>query len=76
MAPDRDFDQTFVYFLKILDFAPLGVAATPQAPPLDSTWLAGVFAKYLELFRTRTLGAALENRIYLTKIGYGTPHSK
>ena len=66
-ASDWDFGQIFPYFLEILNFAPLVVAGTSWAPPLDSKWLPGVFAKYFELLRTRSLGAALENQNYLKK---------
>ena len=59
-----------MYFLKILDFASLVVAGTPWAPPLDFTWLPGVFAKYLELFRVPTPGAAHENTEIISKNGW------
>ena len=68
-SPRLGFWSDFGVFFGNLDFAVLVVAVTPEAPPLDSKWLAGVFAKYLELFRTRTLASALENRNDLTKIG-------
>ena len=76
IRPRLGFRSDFGDFLKILDFAALVVAGTPQAPPLDSKWLPGVFAKYLELFRVHAPAAALENRKLFQKIGCDTLHSK